>query len=366
MNLTIQTLFNDVNIIKAVIDRVQATQEDVIYWKRYLDFEETKSRAFKTYLGTVTGVVAGSVIDRNSGKPLRERRSLGSGYGEVAYLGDRYQMDNDRLDMLKSLLDKFNNARTTEQAAAMTAIVEYITDDMRQVLLAPHKRMDIVLGDLRSDGKAVVTMADNPDGISLLDMELPVKRLTPAVSERNTFIAYLKAEIEAMKTSIGKFSVMEMSRSTFNKNIVGSAEFNNTYRMIMGNGEFAMAGGLITDAMATQVFSGIGLPPVRIIEDYVSKADGTNVNTFKENRISLLPKDKLGKMMFHEPYEISDPITGKTYTRSNGGMYISNVRTDEGRFMEYGAEWIPNIAAPNKIAIVDLDAMNVADSIQEG
>lgn len=73
MKLTLEVLFNDPNVVKAVIDRSVATQQDEIFWKRYLDFEETKSRVFKTYLGTVTGVTAGSVIDRNSNKPLRER-----------------------------------------------------------------------------------------------------------------------------------------------------------------------------------------------------------------------------------------------------------------------------------------------------
>lgn len=37
---------------------------------------------------------------------------------------------------------------------------------------------------------------------------------------------------------------------------------------------------------------------------------------------------------------------------------ISNIRTDEGRFMEYGAEWIPEFTSPNKIVIFDLDTMN--------
>ena len=162
MKLTLEILFNDPNVVKAVIDRTTALQEDEIFWKRYLDFEETKSRIFKAYLGTVTGVTAGSIIDRNSNKPLRERKSLGSGYGEVAYLGDRYQMDNDRLDMIKSLIDKFNSARTSEQAAAMNAIINYIYDDIRQLRLAPHKRMDLVVGDLRSDGRASVTLAHYP------------------------------------------------------------------------------------------------------------------------------------------------------------------------------------------------------------
>lgn len=119
-----------------------------------------------------------------------------------------------------------------------------------------------------------------------------------------------------------------------------------------------MAGGLITEAMANQVFSGIGLPNIRIIDDTVAMPDGTDMLTFKDDRITLLPQDKIGKMMWHEPYEISDPVPNKTYTRLEGGMWTSNWRTDEGRFMEYGAEWIPNFTAPNKIAIFDLSTMN--------
>ena len=234
MKLTLEILFNDPNVVKAVIDRTTALQEDEIFWKRYLDFEETKSRIFKAYLGTVTGVTAGSIIDRNSNKPLRERKSLGSGYGEVAYLGDRYQMDNDRLDMIKSLIDKFNSARTSEQAAAMNAIINYIYDDIRQLRLAPHKRRDLVGGDLRSDGRASFSLAENPQGVTLLDMELPVKRITPATSDKDSFITYLKSQIEALRPTMGRFSVMEMSRSTFNKNIVGAKEFANTYKMILG------------------------------------------------------------------------------------------------------------------------------------
>jgi hypothetical protein len=358
MILTIHTLFNDPNIVKAIIDRVLATRLDVIFWKRYLDFEETKSRVFKTYVGTVTGVTAGSVIDRNSNKPIRQRKSLGSGYGEVAYLGDSYQTDNDRLDMLRSLIDKFNEAKTADQSRAMNDIINYITDDLRQVMLAPHKRMDIVIGELRSTGKASVKMADNPEGIELLDMELPVKMITPAAGDKAKFISYLKAQLEGLRTTIGAFSVMEMSRSTFNTNIVGSSEFQDTYKMIFGNAQFATAAGLITESMTNQVFSGVGLPPIRVIDDLVAKEDGTNVQTFKNNRITLLTQDKIGKMMFHTPYEITDPIPNKTYTRSEGGMYISNTRTEEGRFMEYGAEWIPNIGSPNKIVIFDLDTMN--------
>lgn len=357
MYLTVQTLLNDPEIVKAVIDRVQALRLDTIFWKKHLDFEETKSRVFKTYLGTVTGVTAGSVIDRNSNKPLRERKSLGSGYGEVAYLGDRYQMDNDRLDMLQELVTKFNNARPADQQRALNDIINYIVDDYRQVLLAPHKRMDLVDGALRSDGKATVKVDDNPQGIAMLDMELPVHRITPTTGDKSNFIKYLMEQVVELRTKFGMFVSMEMSRKTFIKSIVGSKDFGEFYKQSFAQKEVQLSSGLMSSEMATTIFQGLGLPPIVINEDLVELADGTMKQVFKDNRISLFTTAKQGKMRWHTPYEITDPVPGKNYTRSEGGMYISNVRTDEGRFMEYGCEWIPEYTAPNKIVILDLDTI---------
>ena len=357
MFLTINTLLNDPEVVKAVIDRVQAQKLDTIFWKKHLDYEETKSRTFKTYLGSVTGVTAGSFIDRNSNKPIRERKSLGSGYGEVAYLGDRYQMDNDRLDMLQSLIDKFNATRTTEQSAALNDIIAYITDDMRQVLLAPHKSMDVMEGALRSTGKASVKSADNPLGIELVDITLPFHEVKPSTSDKDHFVKYLMDLVIKLRTKFGMFVSMEMNRSTFISAIVGSKDFGDFYKQTLGQKQVQLNAGLMSSEMATTVFQGLGLPSIVINEDMVQLADGTFKQVFADKRISLFTTAKQGKMRWHTPYEITDPIPGKTYSRSEGGMYISNVRTDEGRFMEYGCEWIPEFTAPDKVVTIDLSDM---------
>lgn len=61
MMLTIQSLFNAPGVVSAVINRVLQTRKDAIYWQQYLDFRRTVSRVFKDYIGTVTGVMAGSI-----------------------------------------------------------------------------------------------------------------------------------------------------------------------------------------------------------------------------------------------------------------------------------------------------------------
>lgn len=358
MNLTIQTLFSDPMIVNAVIDRVLQTRQDRIYWQQYGSFLETKTRVFKTYLGTVTGVMAGSIIGKNDQNPIRERRSLGSGYTEIAYLGDRYQMDIERLSQLQDILDKFNAANTADQRTILNEIIDFIYDDYRQVLLAPHKRMDIVTGELLMTGKAKVHLADNKENIELLDIDLPFKFLKPEVVVRTTFISYLKEQIEALKAKYGVFSKMIMSRGTFNKNIVGSKEFGETFKMILGSNQFYVSGGLITSQMASSVFSGIGLPTIEIKEDYVENQNGENVQIYADDRITLLQSDNVMRMRHHRPYVMTDPVPGRNYSQSEGQMSICNYRDEEGRYMEYTAEWIPEFIAPNKIVNIDLSTMN--------
>ena len=63
---------------------------------------------------------------------------------------------------------------------------------------------------------------------------------------------------------------------------------------------------------------------------------------------TLLPQDKVGYMRYHTPYEQTDPVPGMTYTPTgDGDMLVAANRDHNGRYLEYTAEWIPQIADPN-------------------
>lgn len=366
MMLTIETLFNDPNIVSAVIDRVQQTRSDVIYWQQYLDFKRTTTRVFKDYIGTVTGVMAGSINSRYGEKSIRERRNIGSGYGEIAYLGDRYQISIDRLSDLQDLIGKYNVAKPADQNAALKEIVDFIYDDFRQILLAAHKRMDLIVGSLIMTGQATVKNKDDrkdTDAADLLDINLPFKFITPEAAVKNKFISYLQTKLNELKAQYGVFSKMIMTRETFVRNIVGSPELGDKFKMILGQREILASANLVTSDLASQVFTGIGLPAIEIKEDYVIDQQGINQQVYADDRITLLQQDKIGHMRFHTPYEAVDPIPGRTYSKSDGEMLISQVRDDKGRYLEYTAEWIPQIANPNRMVNIDLSVMN---QIEEG
>lgn len=359
MNLTIRQLFDDPNIVSAVIDRVLQTRKDAIYWKQYLDFRRTTTRVFKDYIGIVSGVMAGSVNSQFGKKPIRERGNMGTGYGEIAYLGDAYQMSIDRLSELQDLVDKYNASKTADQNAALQEIVGFLYDDYRQVLLAAHKRMDLVVGSLLMTGKASVKNKDNnTDGIDLLNIELPFKFITPQSGDKTNFVTYLQDKIQDLKADYGAFSKMIMSRSTFVKNIIGSGEFNDKFKMVLGSNQLYLNAGLITSQIASEVFTGIGLPAIEIKEDYVKDQTGKNIAMYADDRITLLPQDKVGYMRFHTPYEKTDGTPGRNYSSADGDMLICGYKDDNGRYLEYTAEWIPQISNPMSIVNFDLSTMN--------
>lgn len=365
MFLTIQTLFDDANIVSAIIRRVNQTRKDKIYWQEYLSFRRVTTRVFKDYIGSITGVTAGSINSRFGEKPIRERRNIGSGYGEIAYLGDAYQMSIDRLSELQDLIDKFNQARTTEQNAALEEIVNFLVDDYRQITLAAHKRMDIIVGSLLTTGEATVYNKDaaitsGQTDNKLLEISLPFNFIKPGnadviVDGKNKFISYLREKLQAIAPDFGVYAKMVITRATFNKHILGSSEFGEQYKMILGTNEMKLSSGLISSALASEVFTGIGLPRIEIKEDYVKDQTGKNVQIYADNRITLLPSDQIGYMRHHTPYEATDPVQGRTYIPSDGQMLVSNYRDKNGRYMEYTAEWIPQISNPDLITNFDLN-----------
>lgn len=367
MLLTIDMLLGSSRIMKSVINRtiVSMLDMDKVFWKDYLVYDKANpDGTFKTYMGTVVGVIAGTVIDRYANKPLRKRHALSKGYGEVACLGDAYQMDNTRLERLQILIDEFNEARSAEaRDIKLNEIVNFLVDDVRQCLLAPMKRFDLMLGSLRFTGKCKVDGKENKKGVSIADITLPIYTKKATSGDKNNIITWMNTEfVEKLRTKGYAFAIAEMNRNTFNKRIAASTEFLGKYTMKFGDMEFN-SGNMVTTEMVNRYLGAVDIPfRIRIKEEWIQTSEDEMVNAVPDDKVSFLPaidpRKKLGTMKWKRPYEMIDRIPGRTYTEAEDGkMFISSYRNSEGRFMEYGMEAIPNIEIPNKMAIADLSAL---------
>lgn len=85
---------------------------------------------------------------------------------------------------------------------------------------------------------------------------------------------------------------MIMSRGTFIKNIIGSSEFGDKFKMQLTGNEMYMSTGIITSQLASAIFTGIGLPAIEIKEDYVVDQTGKNIPIYADGRISCFRRIK--------------------------------------------------------------------------
>lgn len=346
MVLTLESILSNPKIIGAVIDRTRSILDDTIQWERYLDFQNTTSRVFKSIQGNSSAVRMGSIIDRHSGKPIRGRKGLREGILEVADLGDKMQMDVARLDILATML--------ASGIPDANEIADFLVEDFKEMALAPHKRMDKVVGDLVSTGHAQVKESDNSKGVKVLDLRINMASAKTTSENKGKLIPFL----QRLKSEYSHFSfgVIEMSQETFFNRFATSKEFSATFKQRLGDSE-VVASGILSEDAVSALFRTLGLPPVRVIDAKVEGLNGEHYDVFTKDRLTFMPAGKIGKMRWHLPYEATDPVPNKTYSQQAGGHLVSSWRTDEGRFIEYSAEWVPEINASRmlNLELVGLD-----------
>jgi hypothetical protein len=354
LGYTMDSVLGSAEIINAVVARVLASDkvQDRIIWKDYLNPKTTNpDGTFKTFYGTKTGVIVGSLMDRYSNKPIRKQYPLQKGYGEVATLGETYQFDNARLEELQNLINYYNLHNLPENAEL---IVEFLQDDIRQAFLAPHKRMDLMLSDLKFTGTAATRSNVDEYGVKINKIKLPISIATPEASQQDTFITYFGQLVEEYRNNGIDVAIAEMSRATFSQYIANCEEFKNRFAIRFGSYEM-QSGGLITPAQANELLEALQIPiTIRLVSEYITTQDKKTTSNIPTKKIALLPDEKLGSLRWKYPYEWTDRIPNKTYCEQDNGQYIATQRTEEGRFIEYGCEWIVEIDKPNRMAIVDL------------
>lgn len=360
MVYTIDSILSNPAFVTTVINRAMVTlnNADAIDWTRYLTPAGTNpDGTFKTFSGNQTAVVVGSFIDKNSNKPIRKRHAMKQGMGEVNALGEAYQMDNARLDELQILVDTLNRLGNTQ---AMEDVVNFLADDFRQCVLAPNKRVDLMLNDLKFYGKAESNAKVDEKGVKLMTITLPFKEgknlFIPTSENKGSFLSFLENILPTLRQNGSDATIMEMSRTTFRKCIVGDDEFAKNFIAKFGSAQFN-PGSLASPDMFNQLFENLQIPLiVRLKAVDVKLQDNSILATVPDYKISLLPAGNIGHLRHRRPYELSDRIPGKTYTVLDNDLFIATERTKEGRMMEYGSEWIVDINQPNRMGIIDLSA----------
>ena len=331
-------------------------------WKKEMDTDYTASGSFSEMVGEYTAAQAGSFIAKNADKPLQAMPDLGTITGSIGRLGDRWQLDNERLDKLMYLegryRDRAGNFSNERKASEWQKVLKFLFDPFEKAAIAPHKRLDLLYFNGLSNGQYVVNLSNNPDGIQWsLDLKIPTLKLRSsdvlfadaANSDPVAVLQYHTLKLRAKGKVVTKYQM----NFTEAQKILESARIKSAFSVDVSKGRVSPSG-IVSTEMLNNYFKVVGLAPIEIVDIFIGMPDQTVENAFKDNRIVFRTAASVAKLMVKDPLESKDPHPNKAYSIYEDNL-ISSYRREEGRFTEYEMQALPVFNGRNDFAILRTD-----------
>lgn len=357
---------NDQDNFDAFISENMRLSSYVPLWKSEVsDVEYTSTKNFSTYTASYSAAMVASIIEKNAEKPITEMEALGLINGSISRMGDRFQLDNDRLERLFEMEDRFRRRDTNftqeKRQSEYAKIVKFLFDPYEKAAIAPHKRLDMLYFEGLSDSTFTVNLANNPQGIQLsTPIDLGIQKYGVSVvwnagnADTMKGIEDIKAVCNALKAKGRIVTRLRMTENTFNK-LQASAQFNAQVKMTLGTLQVAPVG-LLPLPLVNQYLTGLQLPPISIEEHYVSNRDRTLVNMFKDDRVVFQCAPTVAKMMVSDPLELRAPLPNRKYSSYEDNL-ISMYINETGRFTEYEMWGLPVFDDTDNLAIMKVDTL---------
>lgn len=353
----------------ALIEEYAKRSTEIVEWEKELEAEYSATGAFEEFVAEYAATQAGSFIAKNADKPLRELPDVGKILGSVARLGDRWQLDNDRLDKLLMLegryRDRARNLSADQRKVEYNKLLKFAFGLFERATFAPHKRLDWAFYSAYSTGVYDVTTSNNPDGITFqLDLGIPTTKLRATDTvltdlENSNPVVALQYQVNKMRAKGKVVTRMDMNFNTAAL-IMGSKAIRTAFSVDIPKGKVSPTG-IVSEGMINEYFKAIGLPPIKVVDVFVTLPgkSGTTVNAFQDNRIVLRTNASVGKLVVKDALESKDPHPNKAYTSFKDNL-ISSYRTEQGRFVEYEMNALPVFTGKNDMLIIKVDEKDAA------
>ena len=359
---TLASLLSESKAFQFVMDNAVAQFEAPI-WSKYLTERFSLSLDWRGILAVMENSPAASVIDFSSGKPIATRPTVSKINGELASLGNKYQMSKRQIRDLLELQDNVG-----KMGINVATLIDFLIPDVKRATVGPHKTIDRLLLEAMSTGVMTLTSANNPKGViwnTALDWGIEQTFTDTAIwSLANAAtmkpIRNIKAKVKAGIAKGRKYTIASMSSTTFDI-MVGSTEFTDSFKTQLG--QFTQVSNiLLAPETVSVLFRGVGLPAIEIIDDpiQVEKADGTyaTILPFADGRVNFRVDNNVGELLYTYANEQRRPVAGKSYATAMNVLVSKYSDNDGNEFTEGEFNAFPVINAASTMSIMKTDSLS--------
>lgn len=359
-------LLNTKEDFQVFIDENMKLSTYVPLWKKEIsEVEFSANQNFSTYTAEYGKAIAASMIEKNAEKPLLNYPTAGKISGSIGRMGNRWQLDNDRLRTMYEMEGRFRDRSASYTAERRSAewlkLVKFFFDSFEMAAIAPHKRLDLLVYEGISNGTLTIELANNPLGIQYDPIDLGVKKfgtLGAVWNQQNAIngtmhgMQDLRAFQDLMQASGRSVIKFRMTRVTFNQ-LAYSFQYNDSIKLNLGKISMNPEVGLSLADVNT-ILAGADIAPIQLESQIIAIDEDTDVNAFHDNRIVAVLGENVAKMIVSEPLEAIDPVPGKIYTQYEDN-WISSYRDNNGRYVENEMWASPIFSNTRNIGILKTD-----------
>jgi hypothetical protein len=358
---TMVQLAEDSKAFQLLIDPIAETF-DVPVWDRYMSYKFTPNLDWRSILGVVEAVPTASVIDFSSGKPLAVRPSMSKLNGELATLGNKYQMSKREQRDFMNLQDNVGNLGIDP-----TVLIDFLVPDLRRAVLGPHKTLGMWTLEAISTGQMTLTNVNNPKGViwnAALDWGVEKETVVTVWNGNPTTavpLTDIRTVVEEWSDKGVNFNLMKMSRTTFNL-MTATTQFKEAYGLEIKKGDTVVqvSNNQFLRLEKVNVFlESVDLPMIEIVNDpfTVEAKDGTTsvIRPFADNRVSFSVDNDYGELYWTYANESRSPNKVKTYATSNNVLISKYMDVDGNEFTEGEFTAFPVLNKVKQIAIMQTD-----------
>lgn len=362
-DLSFYSLLGGETGIRAIIDTVNS-QYNNTNWKNHFKWGvQQMGLTFSVMTASSNIAPMASVIDVNSPKPLRAKKGFGGYGGSIPKIGHGF--DNEEQELRNQQLFAASGGSYN-----ISAVAELLFNDVDKLVQGAHSRINYMDDQLRSTGKVVIDVDNNPDGISIeVDYRVPAENFLKTGFANAPKLAWSDANANPVQDLVDmvkyaddnniSYDVFEMSKVLWNTFLMHPQVILWT-RARMGLQTSAPTYPIGENDVRREIASFGSLPPF-VINDtkYNAQTDGDDViiKAFDEGNVILRPSGILGEMKNAISMHTLAPSTADNLRTTVEGGRIAILNQWDARklinHIELEGYAIPTLSNPKNLLVLD-------------
>lgn len=342
MNSILKQLL-DPKSFQTYIDENMKTSTYKALWKNEIkQIDYCGAKVYQANLAEYTAAMAGSVIAKNAAKPVHHIPDFGQLTGSIGRYGDEWELDNDYLDQMHQLEDRYRDVSGRNYTQAQLneqydKLIAYSFRPFERAVIAPHKRLDMLYFEGLYKGTQTVSRTNNAKANVSYTFDLGIKQLTVTTNwgeDASTPFTDIKMLKDEAKKKGRKILKLRMSENTFYK-MCKAKEIKDTFKLNLGAIQLNPAVPMLTTEQINTYLRSILLPTIQIDEDqFVTLPDGSTVNLIADDRVVAQCADMVAVMKISDPLELADPIPQRSYSSHDDNL-VGYWRDNTGYHVNY-------------------------------